>query len=117
MVGCAAAGLAQSATTFLIESQHTAETCPAQSEQGIQMMADLVIGTEHATRSGVSVVERHVVLGKHRLLLLIEADDPASVERYAEPFRMVGSVTINPIGTCEAVMEEAIRELHAQAAA
>src|SRR5207245_11123587 len=96
MVGCAAAGLAQSATTFLIESQHTAETCPAQSEQGIQMMADLVLGTEHATRSGVSVVERHVVLGKHRMLPLTNADAPANSEQYAEPFRMVGSATYHP---------------------
>ncbi len=111
MPGCSQPGLAAAATTYLVESQHAAETCPAQTEEGIQMMADLVLGTEHASRSGVSILDHNVVLGKHRLLIVLEAPDIASAERYAEPFKFVGPVTISAIGTCEAVMAEAVREL------
>lgn len=117
MVGCTQMGIVAGERTYLVESQHAAETCPAQTEEGIHMMADLVLGTEYAERAGVKILEHHVVLGKHRLLLIVEAADQESAERYAEPFKFVGPVSVCPIGSCEAVMAGAMQDIQAAKAA
>ncbi len=74
------------------------------------MMADLVLGAEHSARAGVSVLEDYLVLGHHRLLIVVRAEDLGSAERYAEPFKRVGTVAVHGIGRCEAVMAEAMQE-------
>lgn len=102
--------------TFLVEHQHTDETCPSRTEEGMRMMADLVLGREHAARAGVRVLEDYLLLGRHRLLIFVQAEDLGSAERYADPFKRVGSVAVHEVGRCEAVMTEAMRELEARKA-
>lgn len=91
---------------FLVEHIHTDETCPARSTEGVKMMGDLVLGHEHARRTGVRFLTDYMVKGKHRLMLFIEADSLLNAENYAKPFRMVGSTNVYPLTKCEEVIAE-----------
>ncbi len=97
-------------TLYLVEHTHTEETCPSNTPEGMKMMADLVLGKEHANRSGVNVVSDHLLKGKHRLLLFVEADRQENVEKFAMPFTMVGKAEVFELTRCEAVMQEVLAE-------
>ena len=99
---------------FLVEHVHTDETCPSKTVEGVKMMGELVLGQDHARRTGVRFLNDYVVRGKHRLLLLIEADSPQNAENYAKPFRMVGKTEVHPLTKCETIIQEVTAQKGAQ---
>ncbi len=94
--------------TFLVEHQHTDETCPAQSSENARMMEGLVLGEERLKECGVKVIEDGKVKGEHRLLILVEAPARQNVEKYAEPFKMVGPTKVLDLTTCGAFLDEVL---------
>lgn len=96
---------------FLVEHEHSDETCPSATREGMETMADLVMGEDHAARSGVEVREDYKVLDEHRLLLLVEAPDADHAEAFAEPFREIGTTRVKELGRCQAVLAARREEL------
>lgn len=95
-------------TQFLVEHTHTNETCPARSVEGVKMMGDLVLGQDHARNTGVRFLSDYLIRGKHRLLLIIEANSLQNAENYAKPFQRVGETEVHELTHCEAVMQEVL---------
>lgn len=91
--------------TYLVEHQHTDETCPAQSPDSAKMMESLVLGEERLRELGVKIIEDGKVRGEHRLLILLEAPSRQNVEKYAEPFKMVGPTKVLDLTTCGAFLD------------
>lgn len=99
---------------FIVEHAHTDLTCPANSMEGVKMMGDLVLGKEHAERTGTKLLNDYHVRGQHRLLLLVEAGSRQNAEDYAKPFQIVGNTQVLELDRCTAVMQEVIARLQAQ---
>ncbi|HXQ92337.1 MAG TPA: hypothetical protein VN739_04975 [Nitrososphaerales archaeon] len=93
---------------YLVEHQHTDSTCPAQSPDSAKMMEDLVLGKERLDQLGVRIVEDCKVKGEHRLLILVDASARQNVEKYAEPFKMVGSTEVHDLTICGAFLEDVL---------
>ena len=93
---------------YLVEHQHTDSTCPAQSPDSARMMEGLVLGEERLNQLGVKVVEDCKVKGEHRLLILVDAPARENVEKYAEPFKMVGSTEVHDLTTCGAFLQDVL---------
>jgi hypothetical protein len=94
--------------TYLVEHQHTDETCPAQSPENARMMEGLVLGKERLRDCGVEILEDGKVRGEHRLLILVQAPSRQNVEKYAEPFHMVGPTRVLDLTTCGAFLDEVL---------
>jgi len=93
---------------YLVEHQHTDSTCPAQSPDSARMMEGLVLGEERLNQLDVKVVEDCKVKGEHRLLILVDAPARENVEKYAEPFKMVGSTEVHDLTTCGAFLQDVL---------
>jgi hypothetical protein len=98
---------------FLVGHVHAESDCPSQTEAGMRMMGELVWGREHQSQTGVQVVGDYLVIGKHRLLILVESSNEVNAERYAKPFHAIGRVNVFELGRCEAVLAEAMKEFGA----
>jgi hypothetical protein len=94
--------------TFLVEHTHTDETCPAQSAENAKMMEGLVMGEDRLRECGVKIIEDGKVKGEHRLLILVEAPGLQNVEKYAEPFKMVGPTNVLNLTTCRTFLDEVL---------
>ena len=99
---------------FIVEHAHTDDTCPANSMEGVKIMGDLVLGKEHAERTGTKLLDDYHVRGQHRLLLLVEAGSRQNAEDYAKPFKTVGSTQVLELDHCTAVMQQVIARLQTQ---
>lgn len=95
--------------TYLVEHSHSGETCPAQSADNARMMEGLVLGKERLQECGVKIIEDAKVRGEHRLLIFVEAPARANVEKYAQPFGMVGPTKIFDLTTCGAFLDEILQ--------
>jgi hypothetical protein len=91
---------------YYVNHQHTAETCPARDPQMGNMLLQH-ISPLNARKFGVKIVGDAVLDGQHTFVLLLEADDPAKIEQFMQPFAMAGSVDIQPASHCETVVERA----------
>jgi len=94
--------------TYLVEHQHTDESCPAQSPESATMMENLVLGEERLRQLGIKIREDAKVSGEHRLLIFVEAPSRQNVEKYAEPFKMVGPTKVVDLTTCQAFLGEVL---------
>ncbi len=99
---------------FMVEHAHTDQTCPGNSMEGVKMMGDLVLGKEHAEKTGTKLLKDYHVKGQHRLLLLVEAGSRQNVDDYAEPFQLVGNTQVLELDRCTVVMQHVIEKLKAQ---
>jgi len=93
---------------YLVEHQHTDSTCPAQSSENAKMMEGLVLGEERLDELGVKIVEDCKVRGEHRLLILVDSPGRQNVERYAEPFKMIGTTQVHDLTTCSSFLQEVL---------
>lgn len=93
---------------YLVEHQHTDATCPAQTPENAKMMESLVLSTERQRQCGVKLVEDCKVKGEHRLLILLDASERANVEKYAEPFKMVGPTEVRDLTTCNEFLQNVL---------
>jgi len=88
---------------YFVQHQHTAETCPAKDpEKGEMLVSHL--SRMNARKYGIDLQGEAVLDGKHTLMLIMEAKDKGSVEKFMQPFAMAGSVEISPASECEAVV-------------
>ena len=84
---------------FLVQHQHSPESCPAGNREMVQQLAAHV-SPENAGNFGIKVLADSVLQGEHALLLVLEAESQETIERFVQPFRGVGSVTVKPNLTC-----------------
>ncbi len=91
---------------FLMEHQHSAETCPTKSPEMMSMLGKHVMQMT-ADQFGIKIHADVVHPGEHRLLMVLEADSQAPVDEYVKPFGMVGTVAVKLMKSCEEVVETA----------
>jgi uncharacterized protein with GYD domain len=61
----------------------------------------------NARKFGVDIHSDAVLDNQHTFVLIVDAEDPAHIENFMQPFKMAGSVEISPASTCEVVVERA----------
>ena len=91
---------------FVVQHQHAAEACPAGDPQMAPMLLTH-LAPSNAEQYGVNIHSHGVVDGAHQLVLIVDAEDGAAVEKYMSPFAMAGSVEVLPASSCEAVVARA----------
>ena len=91
---------------YYVKHQHTPETCPAKDpDMGAMLLTHL--SKPNARKFGVDIHGEAVLDGQHTLVMILEADDPANVENFMQPFKMAGPVEVTPASECEAVVARA----------
>jgi len=88
---------------YFVEHKHTLETCPTQQPQMMQMLGKHVSQANAAT-FGIKILADVVHPGEHKMNMVLEADSREPVEKFMQPFGMVGSVEIKQVSTCEQVV-------------
>ncbi len=88
---------------YFVRHQHTAETCPAKNPEMGQMLLSH-LSRMNARKYGVDLQGEAVLDGQHTLMLIMQAKDKDSVEKFMQPFTMAGSVDITTASSCEAVV-------------
>jgi hypothetical protein len=88
---------------FVVEHRHDAEHCPATDA----LMAPMLLkhlSPENAKAQGISIRGEAVVDNAHELVLILDAPNRETVDRFMQPFAQAGSVEILPASACEAVV-------------
>ncbi len=88
---------------YFVKHQHTAETCPAKNPEMGQMLLNH-LSRMNARKYGVDLQGEAVLDGQHTLMLIMQAKDKESVEKFMQPFAQAGSVDITSASSCEAVV-------------
>jgi hypothetical protein len=88
---------------YLVEHRHTAETCPTRNRDMMFMLGKHV-SQETADTFGIKIHADVVHRGEHRMMMVLETENPAKVDEYMQPFKMVGSVDVKEVATCEEVV-------------
>jgi Domain of unknown function (DUF3303) len=91
---------------FVVEHQHSAETCPAGNSQMAPMLL-MHLSEQNAGQHGITIHGEAVIDGAHRLVLVLDGPDQSTVENYMAPFSMAGSVEVKPANKCEVVVARA----------
>ena len=89
---------------YFVRHQHSPENCPAKDPQMGSMLLTH-INPMNARKFGVNLIGDAVLDGQHTFVIIAEADSPANVENFMQPFKMAGPVEISPASTCEVVVE------------
>jgi hypothetical protein len=88
---------------FVVQHHHDAARCPAQDPQmGKMLLQHLSAG--NARSQGISIQGEAVVDNAHQLVLILDAPDRQTVDRFMQPFSQAGSVEILPASACETVV-------------
>ncbi len=88
---------------YFVKHQHTAETCPAKNPEMGQMLLNH-LSRMNARKYGVDLQGEAVLDGQHTLMLIMQAKDKETVEKFMQPFAQAGSVDITTASSCEAVV-------------
>jgi len=88
---------------YFVKHQHTAETCPAKNPEMGQMLLNH-LSRMNARKYGVDLQGEAVLDGQHTLMLIMQAKDKGTVEKFMQPFAQAGSVDITSASSCEAVV-------------
>ncbi len=88
---------------YFVKHQHTAETCPAKNPEMGQMLLNH-LSRMNARKYGVDVQGEAVIDGQHTLMLIMQAKDKDTVEKFMQPFAQAGTVDITTASSCEAVV-------------
>ena len=91
---------------FLADHRHTAETCPTQKPEMMQMLGQHV-SQENANKFGITIHSDVVVPGEHHLMMVLAASSQEPVDQFMQPFSMVGTVQVTEVRTCEQVVATA----------
>jgi hypothetical protein len=89
---------------YFVRHQHSAEHCPAKDPEMGSMLLQHLSPTQ-AKQFGIHIHGDAVLDGAHTLVLILEAENQASVETYLQPFQQAGTVEIFPASPCELVVE------------
>jgi uncharacterized protein with GYD domain len=91
---------------YLADHRHTAETCPTQQPEMMQMLGQHV-SQENAGKFGVTIQSDVVIPGDHHMMMVLVADSQEPIDKFMAPFAMVGSVEVTEVRTCEQVVASA----------
>jgi len=91
---------------YFVEHKHSAETCPTQNKEMMLMLGQHV-SQETADQFGIKIHADVVHPGEHRMNMVLESPSQENVDRYMQPFTMVGSVDVKEVTTCEQVVASA----------
>lgn len=91
---------------FLADHKHTAETCPTSQPEMMQMLGQHV-SQENASKFGITIHSDVVIPGEHHMMMVLAAASQEPIDRFMQPFSMVGSVQITEVRTCEQVVASA----------
>ena len=94
---------------FLIEHHHTPETCPTRNPDMVRALRSHVT-QENALRFGVNLLADWVNESEHTVILVVETDSQEKADKFASPFRQVGSVAVKAGETCEQVARACLGE-------
>lgn len=94
-------------TLYFVEHKHSAETCPTQ-DRDMMLMLGQHVTQENANTYGVKIHADVVHPGEHRMMMVLEADEQEPVDRFLQPFAMVGTVDVKEVSTCEQVVATAV---------
>jgi hypothetical protein len=76
---------------FVVTHKHKAETCPAgDPKMGPMLLKHL--SKQNAAASGINIQGEAVLDGKHTLVLVLDAKDKGTVQKFMAPFAQAGSV-------------------------
>jgi hypothetical protein len=93
-------------TLFFVEHTHTAETCPTKNRDMMLQLGQHVT-QENADTFGITIKSDIVHPGEHRMMMVLESSSREPVDRFLQPFSMVGSVDVKEVTTCEEVVRTA----------
>src|SRR5688572_20635074 len=96
-------------TLFLIEHNHTVETCPTRNPEMVKALREHV-KPENAERMGVKLLADWANEPDHHVVFVVETDEQSKAEGFAAPFSQVGSVKVTKGLTCEQVAKECLGE-------
>lgn len=88
---------------FFVEHKHTIEACPTQKPE-MMMMLGKHVSEPNAATYGIRVLADIVHPGEHRMNMVLEADSQEPIDKFMQPFGMVGSVDVKQVSTCEQVV-------------
>ena len=91
-------------TLYFVEHQHSTETCPTRNPDMMRMLGQHVTQGNADTFS-VKIHADVVHPGEHKMNMVLEADKRESIDKFMQPFGMVGSVDVKEVATCEQVVE------------
>jgi len=91
---------------YFVRHQHSAETCPAKDPAAGAMLLSHIT-PQNARKFGLDLHGEAVLDGQHTFVLILEAENPAQVQAFMQPFSQAGKVEIIPASTCEVVVDRA----------
>lgn len=91
---------------YFIEHRHTAETCPTKQPEMLQMLGKHV-SQENADKFGIKIQSDVVIPGEHRMHMVLVAPSQEPVDKFMQPFSMVGTVDVKQVSTCDEVVATA----------
>lgn len=91
---------------YLVEHKHTAETCPTR-DKDMMLMLGKHVSQPNAGKFGIKIHSDVVHPGEHWMSMVLEGDG-AKIEEFVTPFRMVGTVAIKEVKTCEDVVQSSV---------
>jgi uncharacterized protein with GYD domain len=91
---------------YFVEHKHSAETCPTKDRDMMLMLGNHVT-QKSADTFGIKIHADVVHPGEHRMMMILEAPNQEPVDRFVQPFGMVGDVEVKEVTTCEQVVATA----------
>jgi hypothetical protein len=91
---------------YFVEHKHTAETCPTKQPDMMRMLGQHVTQA-NADTFGIKIHADVVHPGEHWMNMVLEANSQEPVDRFVQPFGMVGTVQVKEVSTCEQVVATA----------
>ena len=91
---------------YFVEHKHSEETCPTRNREMMLMLGQHV-SPETAQQFGIKIHADVVHPGEHRMNMVLESPAQENVDKYMQPFSMVGSVDVKEVTTCEQVVASA----------
>ena len=89
---------------YFVHHKHDEKTCPAKDPMRGNMLLEH-LNPVNANQFGVTIHGDAVLDNQHTFVLILEAEDVASIENFMTPFKQAGSLDIYPASTCENVVD------------
>ncbi len=91
---------------YFVQHQHNPEACPAKDPQQGEMLMKH-IDRANAEKFGLQILSEAVLDDRHTFVLIMDADNPAQIEGFMQPFKQAGRIEIWPASSCESVVKRA----------
>ena len=94
---------------FLIEHNHSPETCPTRNPDMVRALRAHV-RPENAERMGLKLLADWANEPEHKVVMVVEGQTLEAAEGFAAPFRQIGDVRVSMGLTCEEVARSCLGE-------